>query len=137
LQVERILRFDGADDDKKDDENKTTPRKTSAMGRLWENATNIGGIACCKSPNRSPSGKAGNDGSPPRKKSKNSEGGKEEAEVYSKDSFGTLLPSMGTNRSEVKATGKAHTQESGEKTITVTTSVQVESESLDDDEPWG
>ena len=137
MQVERILQFDGADDDKKADENKTTPqRKTSAMGKLWQTATNLGGLPGFKSPNKLQSGKAGNEDSPPRKKLKLFEGSKDETQTYSKDSFGTLLPSEGTNHSEVKATGELPSEELG-KAISVTTSVVVESERMNNDGTMG
>lgn len=137
MQVERILQFDGADDDKKADENKTTPqRKTSAMGKLWETATNLGGLPGFKSPNKSQSGKAGSEDSPPRKKLKLFEGSKDETQIYSKDSFGTLLPSEGTNHTEVKATGEPPSEELG-RTISVTTSVAVESARMDNDKTMG
>jgi hypothetical protein len=137
LQVERILQFDGADDDKKVDENKTTPqRKTSAMGKLWETATNLGGLPGLKSPNKSQSGKAGNEDSPSRKKLKLFEGSKDETQTYSKDSFGSLLPSEGSNHSEVKATGEPPSEELG-KNISVTTSVVVESERVNNDSAMG
>ena len=137
MQVERILQFDGADDDKKADENKTTPqRKTSGMGKLWETATNLGGLPGFKSPNKLQSGKAGNEDSPPRKKLKLFERSKDETQTYSKDSFGSLLPSEGMNHSEVKATGEPPSEELG-KNISVTTSVVVESERVNNNRDMG
>jgi hypothetical protein len=130
LQVKRILQFDGADDDKKADENKTTPQRKTTMGRF------LGGLPGFKSPNKSQSGKAGNENSPPRKKLKLFGGSKDETQTYSKDSFGSLLPSEGANHSEVKATGELPSEELG-RAISVTKSVAVESERMDNDKTMG